>query len=191
MDPINKNPLFVSINIPAPWIRHGIGRRFLKTSGPDMYPTWAFCWRHGIANGMTGDIWWLYHVGYVKQIGLFPKSIIIKLTKAADHVVIRLPWCWDYFRIVDWFIIKNKKKASNLDDYWFIMSLFWGSPEPFSTRAHKYIKIVTGVGIKSHWSYPKSYPLHIATISRLSPRLKNRHGEDIHPNLQIFNSLIE
>ena len=24
MDPINKNPLYVSINIPAPWIRHGI-----------------------------------------------------------------------------------------------------------------------------------------------------------------------
>ena len=24
MDPINKNPLYVSINIPAPWIRHGL-----------------------------------------------------------------------------------------------------------------------------------------------------------------------
>ena len=55
MDPMNKNPLFVSINIPAPWICHGIGSRFLKTSGPDMYPTWSFCWSH--ANGMTGDIW--------------------------------------------------------------------------------------------------------------------------------------
>ena len=37
MDPINKKPSHVSINIPAPWIRHGIWKKYIPNHQPEIH----------------------------------------------------------------------------------------------------------------------------------------------------------